>query len=186
MSKYYIIALLVMSSASFGDAVVWNYDLTYLPDGWSADSYWNFSSFGANLSLYASGPYEYVTGNLYTDCIMIPDNCDSIILYVEQDLEVWWWGEGFARVRVRYRNNDMVWHYLWSGGPIETDPLVLSVPPYSGQGLCFWFFGSASGGSLNNEGGGSVSWRLWDLTLTFYGENLELEATTWASIKRCF
>jgi len=186
MRKSCFFSLLLLSSISVGDAVVvWHHDLTYLPDGWIADSHWDFSTSGAELSLYASEPYENVTGNLYSECILIPDNCDSILLHVEQYAAVGHWGAGAAYVRVRYRYNDMVWHTIWSTCEVTSRPIDVLVPPYSGQGLCIRFFGRAAGGSYNHSGGGVVSWELSDLTLTFYGNNMEFEQTTWASIKRC-
>ncbi|MCK4506246.1 MAG: hypothetical protein KAW14_11560 [Candidatus Aegiribacteria sp.] len=184
MRKYEILILMILFSIALGDSVVWDYDLTFLPEGWSADSDWNFDSYGAELDIYTSAPYGYEDGDLFTEWIMIPDNCDSIVLHVQQDLFAFYSGEGFASAFLKYRNNDMEWHWLSIGAPITTDPIHVTVPPYSGQGLSFWFHGNVGGGSYNNYGSGTVEWKLHDLTLTFYGDNMELESTTWASIKK--
>ena len=183
MKNYIIVVLMFLPSAVLGDTIVWDHNLTYLPEGWSATSDWNFNSNGAELDIYTSDPYGYESGDLFTEWIMIPDNCDSILLHVQQDLYALGLGEGSSCAILKYRNDDMEWHQLSIGAPFTTDPIHVTVPPYSGQGLCFWFHGSVSGGSYNHYGSGDLDWELHDLSLTFYGDNLELESTTWASIK---
>ena len=177
------IALFMLYSVILGSTVVWSYDLTSLPDGWYADSVWSFGLDGAVLDITEGEPYQTTLGSIVTDWIMIPDNCDSIVLHVEQDLYTFSYVGGTAEAALKYRNNDMEWHSLDIGYPVTTDPIHALLPLYPVQGLSFKFFGAAVGGSPYNPGYGDVVWKLWDLSLTIYGDSLTMESTTWAAIK---
>lgn len=182
-----LLFLLLLSFTLFADDTVWNYDLTYLPDGWSTDSNWVFTPTGASISIYAAGNnYEHDEGSIYTATIMIPDNCDSVIIHADQEIFSGYQGEGGASAMLRYCYNDQVWHSNYIGGPITTDPIHLSIPPIPGQGLTFWFHATVSGGSFNHYGMGSVDWDVSDLTLTFYGDAMAFSQSTWAGIKTTF
>lgn len=185
----YLIIPFVLVSLALGDATVWDYDLTYLPDGWSKTECWYFVSNGILLELEVSNSTR--SDSIITETVVIPDNCDSVILHCEQHLSLGVWSQHdnlTAYANVSYKLDSNPWESIyirwWWNGTTQ-QPLHLSVPPVSGNLLSFRFKGHASALSFppyHNQFA-YVTWRLSNLTLTFYGDDLSLENTTWGDIK---
>jgi len=187
MLKYLLITLAFVSFA-LGDATVWDYDLTYLPANWYASSAWYFFSSGASLEIVADN-YTRID-SIITVSVTIPDNCDSVILHCVQDLSVGvvsMGGPAGAFANVSYKFDSNQWESLFNQTswnlPAE-DFLHLLIPPESGNVLSFRFKAYASAySSPYSISVAYVTWRLSNLTLTFYGDDLSLENTTWGNIK---
>jgi hypothetical protein len=180
------ILLFIVAGASEADQVVWDYDLTSPPPGWIIDDEWNFSSAGASIYGYKEGMcYWGYGGSMLTESVTIPGGCDSVVLHVEQDLDLWGYCYGGAQAWIWYSyNNGGSWILIFeeASNCTSTEPIHLQVPPTAGSNLKFRFSGSAWIGSDLRPSAARLDWLLYDLTLTFYGE-LALEQNTWGAIK---
>ena len=182
-----VAVLLLMNTPAASDSVIWDYDLRSAPAGWTFTSNWEFLPEGVKLYEYVSQPYGYVEGTISTenDTAIIPYGCDSIVFHVEQDLSVTSYNYGGAHAELLYRLNGGDWVELFSVSNyyISTDPLHYQIPAAALDALEFYFEGYAWRGSEMHPGWGCISWLLYDLTLTCYGE-LALEQSTWGAIKQ--
>ncbi|OPL19567.1 MAG: hypothetical protein AVO35_09630 [Candidatus Aegiribacteria sp. MLS_C] len=180
------IIVLAAAAAALSDEVVWDYDLTSLPDGWSLDGHnseWTFSPDGAHMQASASSPYSTAYAIIYTDAITIPAGCDSVVFHVEQDLQRYASGTGWSAALVHYRINGMIWKELYDGPYQSTNPIHCRIPVFEGNIMEVRIQGTAVAGSDIHPGSGSINWLLWDLTLTLYGDEVGLDNSTWAAIK---
>ena len=180
------LVILAMATAGYSDMVVWDYDLSELPEGWSTEGYfteWTFSPAGAYMHAACSDPYESADAYIYTAAVMVPIGCDSVVFHVEQDLTRYSSGTGWSAAWVHYRILGQNWVEFYDGPYQTTEPIHAQIPVSEGNIVDFRIFGHAQAGSDIHPGSGSIWWLIWDLTLTFYGEGVELDNSTWASIK---
>ncbi|OPL19577.1 MAG: hypothetical protein AVO35_09680 [Candidatus Aegiribacteria sp. MLS_C] len=180
------VVVLAAAEAAVSDLVVWDYDLTELPDGWSLEGYcseWTFSPAGAYMHAACSDPYESADAIMYTAAVLIPSGCDSVVFHVEQDLTTYSSGTGYGVARIYYRVLGQGWVEFYEGFDQTTEPIHAQIPVTVGNIVDFKIHGHAQAGSDIHPGSGSINWQLWDLTLTFYGDEVGLDHTTWASIK---
>jgi len=180
-----ILILLCVTTICAGDWVVWEYDLRSAPPGWEFEHEWVFSSEGVRMDEYVGSPYTSEWGHIYSLDVVIPEGCDSIILHIEQDLSVTSSGNGYAGAELDYRLNGAEWLPLLNVGIWyqSTVPIHEDIPAAPGQVLDLHFEAYAGKGNDMYPGWGSIDWLLYDLTLTFYGEQVSFEQTTWGAIK---
>lgn len=186
-SIYIFYITLLLAGSTTADWVAWDHTLTSPPEGWENDPEWVYSSEGVRMCEGATIPYYGVVGYLYSTDVVIPDNCDSIVLYCEQDLTLNSTGFGAASARIYYRLNEETWITIFQGSSGQTtEPIHLQIPVEIGKVLDFRFRGYVDAGTEIHPGTGWIDWLLHDLTLTFYGECCSLEPLTWTGIKDSF
>jgi hypothetical protein len=177
--------VVLLTAPVVADWLAWDYDLRSPPPSWYFDEQWEFEPEGVRMSEYVSTPYVTEWGNIFTAEIIVPDYCDSIVFHVEQDVDVRCSGNGYASAKLKYRVNGGDWIDLFSAviWYQSTQPIHEHIPAEAGGFLAFRFEGIASKGNDMYPGWGDIDWLLYDLNLTFYGELVSFEQTTWASIK---
>lgn len=169
--------------------VRWDYTMNVLPEGWTEDI-WQFGGiYGAYIHFASTGPDTTITGNLLSgsDSVLIPPNCDSIILHVDhQTLSLNKTGSASSAVYVYYRyysDWDEAWHFYWNmGSPPEM--LDLSIPVQHWEHLSIHFMGRVN--VYGPYSSASLFWGLEDLTLTLWCDGTPIVRRTWGSLKREF
>ncbi len=166
--------------------VIWNYPMWELPDGWTNDIWFFNGIYGAVLSLSCSTPYTSCDGNLTSgrDSVLIPADCDSIILHADQTYYLSREGDGWPCIYVDYKY-DSSWMYAWfkSGPGQSTLDLHVSVPVEHSKYLSIRFQGLVyveSGGSAH------ITWAFEDLTLTLWRDGSAIEVRSWGQVKTEF
>ena len=185
MRRLVLLILALVSQASLADWLAWDYDLQSCPPGWEVDPEWEFSSEGMNMSAWVGTPYTCEWGDVFTASLLLPFGCDSIVLHIESDLSLSSSGNGYAGAEIHCRIDEGDWQTLFDEGIYyqSTDPIHLHVPTYPCGLLDFNIVAYAGKGNDMYPGWGSINWLLHDLTLTFYGDNVQLQQVTWGSIK---
>jgi len=180
-----LLFLLCLADICIGDWTAWEYDLRSAPPGWEFEDEWEFSSEGVRMDEYVATPYMSEWGHIYSLDVVIPGGCDSIILHIEQDLNVSSSGNGYAGAELDYRLNGVEWIPVLDVGIWyqSTAPIHVSIPAAAGQVLDLHFEAYAGKGNDMYPGWGSIDWLLYDLTLTFYGEQVSFGQTTWGALK---
>jgi len=183
MGRLAVTALLLTAVAS-ADQVWWDYDLRSNPPGWTFTDTWEFIPEGVYLYETTNGPYQYKYGEILTAGVVVPPDCDSVVLHVEQDLYMTSWGNAFSGAELQYRIDEGDWIYLFHQlvSYQSTSPLHYEVPASAWDLIEFRFEGFACTGSEMYPGEAHIDWLLYDLTLTLYG-TLSLEQSTWGAIK---
>jgi hypothetical protein len=176
--------LLLIASITYADLVWWEYDLRSNPPGWIVDEEWEFTPDGLYFYAYITQPYSGEMGYILTAGVVVPPECDWVILHVEQELSISCYGTGGAFARLEYSKNYGDWMTLFNAGIYyeTTEPLHYNILCDTWDVLEFRFEGFASTGSEMYPGWARIEWLLHDLTLTFHGP-LALDQTTWGAIK---
>lgn len=166
--------------------VRWDYTMQGLPPGWIEDI-WQFNAFyGAYIHFASSGPDTTITGNLFSgsDSVLIPPNCDSIILDVDhQSLILNRTGSAGSAVYVYYRyfaDWNEAWHFYWSSGS-PPGSLHISIPVHHWEYLSLYFKGWLN--VYGPSSSASLFWGLEDLTLTLWCDGSPIVYRTWGSLK---
>ena len=178
----YLISLLGLSLMSYGDEVIWSYDLTILPPGWQTDKF-EFVSNGAryysNVDWYNCINSTGFSDYLRTETVIIPDGLDSLVLIVPQYLHLiansQYWGSAHAKTTID-AYVDYVKQCLWSQEVNSMglwDELTDTTTIHevvtglnSDQSVYFEFIGYQSGW----EGWTLIDWRLFNAQLIGYGD----------------
>lgn len=186
MTECSLLLFLMLASISDADWVAWDYDLQSCPPGWEFYPQWEFSPEGARMEESVSSPWSWQYGHVYSESILVPSDCDSIVLDVASSLTLEYSAYGSSSAQLDYRVNGGDWielYYRW-GNYQSSAPLHEVVPACEGDVLEFHFLGYAAGGSEIYPGWGYIDWLLHDLTLTFYGDVVGLSPRSWAAIKK--
>ncbi len=169
--------------------VRWDYRMQVIPEGWISEN-WDYNPlYWTTLSIWADEPGQYEEGHLYSgaDSVLIPPNCDSIILEVEQmylDFTEEGWGSAWAKINYRYYSE---WHEAWHeyGLDSHTGVFSISIPVTHWEHLSLDF-----NGGVNVSSGGSgfahLIWGLKFLSLTLWCDGTAIDYETWAHIKNEF
>jgi hypothetical protein len=136
-----------------------------------------------HMDASCASPYTYAYAIMYSDTVMIPSGCDSVVFNMEQDLERTCSGVGWSAAEVHFRTNGETWIEIYDGPWQSTDPIHSQISVFQGDILDFRIQGLAQAGSDIHPGSGDIEWLIWDLTLTFYGYEVDLQQVTWSSIK---
>ena len=194
-----MIAVLLSGILLLYPEVRWDYPMQVIPEGWISENWGYNPLYWTTLNIWADEPGEYVEGHLYSgaDSILIPPNCDSIVLEVDQmvlDMDKEGWGICYAEINYRYYSG---WGEAWkefgpyleespslciSAPPIQWQYLSVSIPVTHREHLSLDFHGVASvdgGGS----GSANVLWGLKYLTLTLWCDGTPIVYDTWAHLK---
>ncbi len=188
--RHSIPVLLFLTAAVLGDScTVFETPFAALPDGWSNDE-WNFNSNdGAWISGWVTGwPSFYATmgsDESYQGWYFVPDGTDSLKIHIEHELNAINNGYCQAGIELLIPGYDDVylfgpsvpWGMYETSDPIDT---TLHTPPAGG------WIGFNIHACIDSiyPGTSDLSWYITFLSVTAYGEELELDASTWAEIKQ--
>ncbi len=187
---FLLVSIVIALNTVRADEILWSYDLTELPYMWTW-SHCSFSSLGALIHIMDVGYPEdgrSMSGFLQTEFVIGSSNFDSLVIHTSQHTYLAAGNLGTASVALELQVNGVpveLWErniYAVSGWTTysDSDPIHVVMTGFSnGDLLRFRFDASAHAGYYSEA---IVEWRLWDASLTAYG-NLPLEQSTWTGIK---
>lgn len=186
---FLLVSVVITLNTVRADEILWSYDLTELPYMWTQYKC-TFSSAGAQIYVLDIQWPEHdliSSGFLQTDFVICSANYDSLVIHTSQFTELYAEGSGNASVALELQLNSLQIE-LWErnidsiGGVTYTDPLPIHVAMtgFSSGDLVRFRFTAIANAQYNCMS--EVTWRLWDASLTAYG-NLSLEQSTWTAIK---
>lgn len=188
-----ILCCLFLTLNASAGTVIFQTEFSSLPEGWLSNG-WSFGPSGAVMA--ASYPqWESTLFTARTDSTpaigaiyFIPDGTDSVRIGIPYYLYAMV-NEGYAgffiSVVTEPYNSITIWEkeLYWMQGLCETG-VVVHTFDWSGSGYGNWIgFLIESIGGYGAGGSVSVLWKLHSLTVTAYGDSLELNSSTWAGIK---
>ena len=186
--KKVTILLLVVDAIAFADtAILFQTDFSSIPTGWINDE-WSFNHPGAYIGngvQFSSWDAEFSSFGPTPVLYFVPDGTDSVVIQLEHELIM----EGsFHSAGIQLWTNLSGWtNYIYysagEGWFEDEEPIHFVIDdPDSGTWLGFKFRGELSAGYMMYAG---MTWNIFSMSVTAYGEKLELASTTWASIKNC-
>ena len=198
-SKLFLsIVLFIIAGLAQADVVFWFYDLTELPENW-INNHFTFSDTGAyilvedywNPKSYSKSPPS--SGFILSEYVIIPPDIDSLVVDVQQFVDLYASGPAGAQVILNVEINGCLTLELWKRAVgyfrYKSSTLTDSLPIHAvitnlnpGDLVQFEFITEAS---ACYQGSALGEWWLWDAQLTGYG-SLSLIPRTWAEIKSAF
>lgn len=192
MIKIFLYLLIIATVSNADSVVLFSTSFSELPDGWintgSGDE-WYFGSSGA----YAYGG----TGDDYWDVRMysppgmyfVPDGTDSVVVHIEHNLLMSGMSGAVAGIVLKSTtagNTSIYYETLPApfGTVHDNQPIHWSsgtFPEGTWIGMSFWAHKETYTGGSN-----SISWHIYSLTITAYGNEMAMDAATWAAIKNSF
>lgn len=185
---------LVFASICAADTI-WNWDMTELPSGWTADEYWDFSTTGTHSYVEAStsGPYSVSqTALMCSDTLTVPEYLDTIVVCITDDWN-WsgWWTLGESNCYIWFRLKFVSGLYQtiefdshswgFDRSPFLSRTAEVQVPVQGGEEFWLDFKSSAS---ASYGAGAEMAWNIENLFITD-NSSTSLGSCTWAEIKRC-
>jgi len=180
-----IISSLVFLSVLLTPEVPWNYSMEGLPSGWRNDGFDFNAILGAHIMMYALPPNSYEEASLlsWADSVLIPTDCDSIILEVDDHyLSISREGSGTCAVYIYYRYYSG-WATAWHKNNSTTIDLYASIPVVPQEHLSLHFLGFVSVGDV---GSAHLIWGIHELTLTLWCDGSPIEVRSWGNLKTGF
>ncbi len=192
--KYTITLLILLFAVAIADScTVFETQFATLPDGWyNNGNEWHFNSqLGAWIDEWvtsAEPPYSFsaIMGSQAQPekWYFVPDGTDSLLVHIEHDLNFISFSSGEEiNITLNYLSGESL--ILFSAEDLLTgsasdpiDVVILSPPADTWIGFTIHAYVSAS-----YPGYAAIEWFITDLSVTAYGNELELESTTWGNIK---
>lgn len=183
--------LILSSISAYADQVLWSYPLDQLPPGWSVTGgEWTFEPDGVH-SLAEAAAFETQWNELLSEQLVIPPGTDSISISAQQHSVTWETQAGntfsFTRMVLFINGGSNIY---WNVSQNQTDSLPIFVVPPAAAGdtltvqlLCVATSFPDPPFPPPGELQATADFHIWDFVVTAYG-NLDLEAVTWASLKR--
>ncbi len=179
------LGMVLLFSISSYPEVVWDYSMEVIPIGWYNDGYWTCTTNGTYLDIYTSG--SQFAGILHSgsDSILVPSNCDSIILSIDDHLLTWEHTSsagGYAIISNKYSSTDWlsVWEHSNSEGP-GPDSLHICIPVVAEEYLSIKFYGFVYAFPLWAHS--QMIWGLKNLSLTLWCDGSSITYRTWGDLK---
>lgn len=180
-----VILLLLLQAVSFGDQVLWEYDLTEVPPGWGYSADWEFTSEGMSVffDCYMGG---YKNENAYTGLVMVPMGTDSLTLAIDQLYIARTGGYASVHASIYINVNGQGWDRIWykTGEQIDSTAVFELITEVNGGNILRFRLEGAGGGVEFSSF--YLDWTLRDLVLTAHGDIQSLNSRTWAKIKSLF
>jgi hypothetical protein len=180
--------ILLLASTGFADSVIFDTDFAELPVNWYATTFqfgsegayidlFTFSGFDANLS--TGLPVEYI--------IFVPDGADSVRVKVDYTLHASGLNPSME-FRIKLGSQSVSLQTVWEAILSPANPQVytsgtLQFSPawvQAGDFLGVYFRADII---YPGDDGGVIEWYIHNLEITAYGDGLNLEQSTWGSIK---
>ncbi|MBC8428658.1 MAG: hypothetical protein H8D05_00270 [FCB group bacterium] len=197
MKLYYLFFLVFLVTVCMGSV---SYDFTELPEGWTAEYPWYFSSAGANIHIVAYGkPEQSVTRRIESDSapLIVTQGTTTVHVVLESTWELYgqyWTGEWYSRIWgrafVNGEDNYTIVYECESGGfegdfrsakmDEEKETSEVFIPVSEGDLVTFCFEARADAFGAKAE----VEWNITHLSVS--GVTTSLDRSTWADIKACF
>lgn len=193
------IALLLILTPESGAEILWQWDMTALPGGWTANQYWQFDSEGAHSYVSSSGASCDATDGsqsalMVSDTLTVPPGLDCVIVGLDTDWEYdGWWTTGESSCNIWFRimvvgggYHTVVFsshHWGFDRMPALSDGVTTEVIPLTGGDEFYLQFSSYAGSSF-----GAYAEMAWDVADVFIADSsgTALQMETWAEIKNLF
>ncbi|MFO7626425.1 MAG: hypothetical protein R6V62_04130 [Candidatus Fermentibacteraceae bacterium] len=188
---FQLTCLILLSQSVYADQVLWSYPLDQLPPGWSVTAgEWDFEPDGAH-SLAVAAAFETQWNELLSGQLVIPPGTDSISISAQQYSVTWETPAentfSFTRMVLFINGGSNIY---WNVSQNQTDSLPIFVVPPAAAGdtltvqlLCVASSFPDPPFPPPGEPQATAGFHIWEFVVTAYG-NLDLEAGTWASLKR--
>jgi len=181
--------LLLPLAAHSEEAILLETDFSYLPEHWYSEEF-TFDSMGAKLYWISFSHLSAVlrTGESdeWENNIFIPDGTDSVRIDISHHINVLGGDYPALSFKISLSDEDHqedIWYeYLNNQNPNINQWLEHSVSPdwlEAGDWLGIRFRAYGWPGDF----GSNINWRIFDVTVTAYGDQLGLSSDTWAGIK---
>lgn len=188
-----MIILILCSYTSADSIIVFGTDFSSKPDGWYADIDWTFNRPGARVQWnFSSGFGDAILSSIAEHpwtLYAIPDGADSVNIVIPKNLYASVFN-GYIKLKCKMLVTGTglitLWadSIMWEGTIIDSTPITYTIyNPPSGTLIGFSFIADAQCEDMGNV---TLTWNLYSLTATAYGENIELDSSTWAEIKSIF
>ncbi len=188
------VRMIVFFCMSFNPDVVWEYSMETIPTGWYSEGDWTCSTNGTYLYNYSSGGGSVAVGILHSgsDSILVPSNCDSIILSIDDHFLIYEYGTsagGYALIRNKYSSTNWldVWEHSYMGGSGSgsgPDSLHISIPVVAEEYLSIKFYGYVF--AFPAWSYSQMIWGLKDISLTFWCDGSSITYRTWGDLKSSY
>ena len=184
----------IVAGYAFADGVVYETDFQSAPEDWNGSG-WTFGDDGAVSDRDCSGwedvLFTQLSGDYAERIYFIPDGTDSLLFHIPyyifvNNSEV----SGGATFNIsayidEASTREQIFSLsVWQAGVYEYDESVEYVFNHRGSGW-LGFFIEFAGGCEPGCGIHAV-WQIHGITVTAYGDDLDLEPLTWASIKSTY
>lgn len=193
-----VIFYLFIIAALAGASVLWEWEMTELPSGWTANSFWEFDGTGAHSFVSSSGGAEagrgYYVSEMRSDTLTVPAGTDYLSVSLETDWD-WdgWWASGESNCNIWLTVNPVTGGYYtvvfdshsWGFDvPLGScdDGTTVIVPLSSGDEFYLKF---RSGAGSTWSAYAEMAWDVSDVMITDQN-GVALERTTWGEIKSLF
>jgi len=163
-----------------------------LPDGWYSEE-WSFSqTTGAEIDKYLSGlepPYSYSasmgSGVQPEVWYFVPDGTDSLLIHIEHDFIAGGSIFGEAYIDLNYLSGPsttLFYANMFYLGYSTSDPIDVVIPsPSADTWIGFTIHGDIE---ATYSYSANIEWHITNLSVTAYGDALELDAVSWGAIKQ--
>lgn len=194
MKSVHLLLLAVSVFACGESAVVYETDFAVVPPGWYNDNWSTSSSQGAYIHQNMPGggsPQIYTfLAHMYSNTTppvwyFVPDGTDSLVIDVEHSIDVFTTSNCNFFIKLLYSDDteEYIFHQQISGngGYISTEPIhhvVVGPPEGVWIGFVLYAYNTIYYATM-----GHIYWYVTSLNATAYGNSLNLEPSTWASIK---
>lgn len=186
--------LLIPAGDSIADAVIFETDFQSPPqEDWFIVGEWTFGNCGAVAYNHDDPSWEDLLftqrNGDWVECIyFIPDGTDSLLIEIPYYIHV---NNGHISGSVYFDINALVdteaFHLfdlsVWQEGDYEYEGTIEYVINRTGSGWLGLSFNSAGGCEM---GGITSLWQIHGVTVTAFGDDLDLAPLTWASVKSFF
>ncbi len=188
--SYYLLGIffLISSAGNAGSSVIFETDFASLPYNWYASTF-AFGSSGAFIDQFSYTSYDanLCTGGMPVEySIFVPDGTDSVKVEVDYSLSASGGVGTVMEFEIYLGTSSHSLETVWGVYPSQYNPQV-----YQSGVLIFtpsWiqaadFIGLLFRADITPYDGANVSWYIHSLTITAYGEDMDLEQSTWTDIK---
>ncbi|MBD3278678.1 MAG: hypothetical protein GF388_10285 [Candidatus Aegiribacteria sp.] len=188
--------LLGVLVASGSAVTLWEWDLSQLPSGWTANEYWIFNSSGAHSFVSATaygGSSEYESSSMVSDTMIVPFGVDTIVVSLISDWEYdGWWTTGESTCSLWFSIDELGGDYHlvefdshgwgFGDGSGTTRSATVEIPLPSGTPF-YLDFHSSAGASY-----GAHAHMAWDISEVWITDTdgTAMNRSTWGEIKTVF
>ena len=176
-------------------AVLWEWNFQQLPEGWTANEYWEFSAAGGHsfVSVSTSGPYSStITSYLVSPAYTVPGGVTHLLVTLTSDWDLsGWWSTGESHCyiwgRLYTADNDYTLEFdsrSWGFMQFSSCPCGDTVTIPVSEGTQYYLHLKSSASSSFGAGA-AADWTVSQISITDQSGS-ELSRNTWGAIKGSF